>query len=173
MKDLQNQAENEANSRNHVHHLANPCGTYRARIKGGPQVLRTYSCSYHLCVTLPTVFAQLGARLLAKHNFINLSNYLLGRSHRRRSCHPRARLVTVTTSATRFGGTHNNGHKADAEDEAAKAAEVALLLEAALVGVEDAARLRGNFRKSGAVLPSVRRFVSQRAIFEKPKMCRE
>ena len=59
--------------------------------------------------------------------------------------------MTVTTSATRFGGTHNNGHKADAEDEAGEAAEVAL------ADVVDAVRLRGNFRKSGAVLlPSAR-----------------
>ena len=55
------------------------------------------------------------------------------------------------------GGTHNNGHKADAEDEAAEAAESVLLEVVTLAGVEDAVRLRGNFRKSGAVLlPSVR-----------------
>ena len=62
-------------------------------------------------------------------------------------------------------GTHNNGHKADAEVEEDDAAEAAEGVEATLVGVEDAVRLRGKFRKSGVVLPSVRPFVSQRAIF--------
>ena len=33
--------------------------------------------------------------------------------------------MTVTTSASRFGSTHNNGHKADAEDEEDAAAEAA------------------------------------------------
>ena len=68
--------------------------------------------------------------------------------------------MTVTTSATRCGGTHNNGHKADAEDEgddAAEAPEVALEVVTP-AGVEDAVRLRGNFRKSGDgdLLPSAR-----------------
>ena len=104
-------------------------------------------------------FVKPGRSLLAKpnkctlhcFNLITLPNYLLGRG--RRGCHPCARLVTVTTSATRFGGTHNNGHKADAEDEEYEAGEAA---EVALADVVDAVRLRGNFRKSGALLPSVR-----------------
>ena len=62
-------------------------------------------------------------------------------------------------------GTHNNGHKADAEDEEDDASEAAEAVEVTLAGVEDAVRLRGKFRKSGVVLPSVRPFVSQRAIF--------